>query len=350
MELPYEIQENIIKDLSYYDIVNYGKTNTKAMEVCDGFFRRKAKIENIPIELLPASNVASRYLQLYDDRESLYKIKYKSDLKRCFERLILEDDIEEIKWLVFLMKESGKFYFVEEKNISELSIHAFNNHKNIICKWLLSNLHGYDLNSNRWSLFVYNLYVILRFALEENRTEIIYYILDEFSGIDSGLRQKAFSEFTRAKDLINMKKVMAKYNMNISEYNYAIVNLIVIEMKNNDPEYLTTLRFLLQNYPGNNDDLNGFLNGFMEICPGRSALPILEEYGFNNYMTIFYRIVCMIYPDNIYIDNFKWFMLNYSKIIPISTLKETYANARDNKIRSILLEYISQRHSSGTDI
>lgn len=45
------------------------------------------------------TNISSRYLQSYDDRKSLFKIKYSfkysDDVEDCLKRLILENDIEE---------------------------------------------------------------------------------------------------------------------------------------------------------------------------------------------------------------------------------------------------------------
>lgn len=102
---------------------------------------------------------------------------------------------------------------------------------------------------------IYILYVILRFALEKNQTEIIYYILDKISGIEPKNILKLFNDPARANDLTNMKKIMTKYNINIFYYNDVIVNVIAavnfieLERKNNYSNKLDTLKFLLQNYP-----------------------------------------------------------------------------------------------------
>lgn len=339
-ELPYEIEENIIKYLSYHNIFNYAMINRRAMGVSDVFFTRRAKIEDIPIELLPANNIAIRYLQLYYDREWLFKIKYSDDLKNCFKRVILEDDIEEIKWLVGIMKGNKGPDSQKAENISILSIYALENDRNIICEWLLYNLHEYDLKSWNTNNTLYNFFVILRLALNKRLKDIVYYILDEFSNYNRNIRSRAFAEFATANDLNNMEKMMTKYNLNILEYNEAIANVLKLEMEDNDPENLYTLKFLLQNYPGSKDDLDKFLIGPV-FYPRRSTLPILVEYGFDRYIAVLYRMTDIIYGNDELFDEVKWFLLNYGNMIPIESLKEIHDDTYNNKMKTIISEYIS---------
>lgn len=349
MELPHEIVDNILQHLTYSDIVNYCNTNRKAMEESDAFLKRRAKIEHIPIELLPASNVASRYLQLYDDRNCLAKVRYiryknQEDIKYCFKRAIVNDDLEEVKWLIGLIKVDDYLDSQKAEILTILSIYALENDKNIISKWLLSNLNEYNLERDQqYKDTIINLRNNMRVALNKNQTDVVYYILEHFSKISLRLQLFALTKFAIANDLTNVNKMMREYNISISQYNSTIVDVIESQKKNNNAENLTTLKLLLQNYPGTHDDLNLIMCDHIYFYPTKCSFPILVEYGFNKYISVLYNMMNIRNPNDLDIDNVKWVLLNYGNLMETSALRKIYNFTYNEKMRDLLFEYISLR-------
>lgn len=94
-QLPYDLEENILEYLPYDDVVSYCKTNTRSGDVCDTFFKRRAQLENIPLKLLPESNITDKYIQLFNDRLCLRENKHR--MSGCFKNAIDKDDLREIK-------------------------------------------------------------------------------------------------------------------------------------------------------------------------------------------------------------------------------------------------------------
>lgn len=140
--LPLEVQEKILIDLNYEDIINYCNSSEDAAEVCEdaSFWRDKGRLEGIPDELLNGIT-AKRYGELLDYGVCLWPSDtYRSNLTRCLRLAIDKDDTEFIGYIIDKFKGynrvefdlmSGGLKYSILKDKSETSFYLINSLKDV---------------------------------------------------------------------------------------------------------------------------------------------------------------------------------------------------------------------------
>lgn len=350
--LPYELEENIIEYLQYAEVANYCLINKRAIDICDTFFKRRRLIDNIPIHLLPTKNLTKRYIQLYDNMKIILD---NTSVRECVRNVIINNDINQIKWLTELIIK--RFTPLDEHIIIDIfmdcSLYAFDNNKQDIGKWLLWNLSNENINFE--TKLQVSLYFIgncitytdsfINYAFDKDITEILYYMLDFLLPVSNQVGLVILAAFAKRNDIKNLDKITNNYNINVSHYNFAIYKLVKKESVNKNPKYLDTLKFLLEKYPGNRNDLNKMLRHFASFYAGRDTLPILMEYGLDDYWLLLHRTIYRIYHkgDNVELkEDLRSFLLNYGDRIPRNLLLDEFNNKiTTTTMKIILSEYLS---------
>lgn len=265
ISLPNELQEKIIeyliqfnKKLLYRDVVSYSMTNKTIMDVCDNFFRRRAQLENIPLELFTERNCLNIYHELEDDLHYVRKFDFVWQ-NTCVQRAILRGDLERVKWLTSLSLMDCKL--IGELTKEKIHIHlgssyyAFTNDKDIICRWLIKNLCKYGLG-----LHVKNTYIptffnqIVDYALYKNKVDILDYLLNEILPLISMVKTSIFYGFAMINDIDKIDGLLNNHVFTKDEYKEIIRKIsLVSDMK--------TIYYLIHHYPGDKDDLDYLVYG-----------------------------------------------------------------------------------------
>lgn len=340
-QLPYEVEETILQYLPYTDVINYFKSNTRDTNVRDNFFKRRAKLDNIPLDLLPESNVAARYIQLFEHRLCLETNK----LSTCLMEPIDNNDIEEIKWLISLLKniEYPLHFHPKTTSLIYSSMYAFQKNNDMIGEWLLSNLYDFyqnksivTLDFDEKTLFKKIIYD----SIHKNKLDITYFIVDELYYFIPELKKLAFSMFARYDQSEGLIDIIKDYYLSINDYDDALFNT-------NSP-YIFEL--LLQKYPGDERDLNRIFGDPRRYYTTKDNLAVLFNYGADNYNAILFNIVTHDppredsprYKANTY-EDVQWLLLNYGHNIQTNYISSMIDMTRDSEIKKILSHYLTQR-------
>lgn len=344
-KLPYEVEEIIMEYLTskennnpkgtkincrnYNYLIGYSQINKRAAENCDIFFRRRARIDKLPLELLPKKYVTNRYIKLYNDKCC---INNTNETNACIKKVIDNNDIEEVKWLISLVISNVEC----DKNIlMGLSNYAFEVNNDTIGKWLLSNLHRKELNCitedfiNRGNI-KFNMGSIINNCINKNRQDIIYYIVDEYKDLVPEVMTYAFSKLAIKKDLDNLNDMINIYHLEVDVFDVAIVNT-------NDP---IIVEFLLTHYPGNQNNINNILTTFTNYYPVSEVILILFKYGYNDYETILDRISSIVFPCESDISFIEWLLLNHRDKIRSDFIKRSYHRVYNGKMRETILAFL----------
>lgn len=343
IDLPEEIQEKIFiylglyktESIPYgrlprYHVINYSMTNKKIMHMCDNFFRRKAQLKNIPLELLPESNIVKEYIKLNKDIVCANESHELSPIC-CFLRAIIKGDLHRVKWLASLTLSSFKSSD-EKLNIYIIaSDYAFYNDKDIIGEWLIDYLsqdasclfaHNWFNIINRCQHMVVNL-------IKKNKINVIYYVLDKLKEVSPRIKRTVAYEFLMRNDLDNLNRIIKNYSLTIHDYHDLIVSTKQKE----------TLELLLSRYQGTGSDLNIMVmvrNGYK---PSRDLVSILIGYGFNDYLTIINRVLND--KSSECVELVKFLLLKYGHEIPVDSIRAILPTTRDDRMKKLLYEHIS---------
>lgn len=172
-DLPLELGEQILLRLSYDDIINYCNVHDSPLCTDSSFWKRKARLEDIPENLIDDLAPQQRYRQLLRYGECLKARKLHSgyDLVKCFRQAIMNNDLAFIRYLIVegIIPWEGSdtneltvdiesidelveaFRFSVIKSKEEISLYLYENISNIL---KTSDNFGQFLNSGHLNVFV----------------------------------------------------------------------------------------------------------------------------------------------------------------------------------------------------
>lgn len=333
--LPLEIKEKILITLPYYDIINYCLINKEATKICndENFWRDKAKLEGIPLNLLLGSSlsISQRYGQLLKLYGNCLYIDQRLEIAdesigMCLITAVKYKDIPMIEYL--LMRNPSQTYLLKSIDQS-ISMNYFD-----LTKMLLQLLKKDDLTDDD----MINLSYTLLELIKSSQPELVIYIIKNLIDDDYYQHQSLLDTAENAT-LKDVKIMVENMNYNEIDFNDAIHYYI----RNHNYEGIL---YLLKEYPGDKAELDELFTD-RNIYIDLKTMKLFFEYGFDDYNTAF--IYAM---DNRDLDMIKWLLStgNINLIISnglISIVSDDYDTTDynleyiDKNIRDTLIRYLS---------
>lgn len=324
--LPTEIQQYFLLKCHYDDIINYGLSCKRGLEIIkdDYFWRNKAFIHNIPTYILNHDqfNISKRYGQIL----KTYGENLLDNINQTTNIAILKDD----KYIINFIIENKK---PDNKNVLGLLKWTIVKKESDICEKLIFLLDKENISRD----YVKQLYKISIKLSKNGMVEPLLLILKEmfqtnknykvYFGQYIELFQQTLENVCELNDLSSVKTLVENFSY---WPDYLNIGLCTFLEKGN----VEGFKYLLSKYTGSYQDLINFTIVYGNLLD-EEVLKLLTVHGFNGYYpNVFHAI------ENHNCKIIKWLLSNYE----LSNGEITYLlkimndrNIRDQKIKNILI-------------
>lgn len=297
--LPYELQFEILFNLSHADIINYCLTNKAAAIIATDalFWKQLAGKEGIPESLMTIKTMSpsQRYAELF---------KFKDCLTTGF-------DVDKVLTYFLPSDDPAAIYLLNKYSDTinnDLIIELLSLAISMKAKRVLKRL--YIIIVSRVQTLTDQEFDELRVIIETlGRMGLIkplIYLLNGLKALDQNIHCNSLIHLAHYGELKPINKILRSFHYNSMHFNEALDLLI-------DYRNITLIKYLLERYPGNVENLNRC--GFSAVW-NQEIAEIFLAYGYSSY-TYWLESAILNGPFQFMtwiLDNFKFTtdVLNYS--------------------------------------
>lgn len=307
--LPLEIQEQILLNLPYKDVLNYCNTNTASANICkdEYFWKKKLQADGYPDWLLTGDNPSRRYGQLMD-----YGSCLTAPDVNCLKLAIDRKDESALRYMLT--------FDITLNCLLPVLSYALEKDRFDISRLLLPRIKDevdkipHIENESPLSLIQFHeLERSMIIAGAAGEYDIVYYLVTQIENSNPGNLLQYLAPYG---DLPMIDKIVNEFNPDSDMFSEAIDRVLrKLSETGDSAKYLPILDYLFRHHPDINDlarmeDIGEYLNP--------DVVRLMLRYGFNDYDTL------LIYA------------VDYDKVDVVDLLLENVENIDKNTLNDLL--------------